>query len=133
MSTQDKSLWYKPGQVIPAEHYTGYSDNIHLAPCTDETGVLQLTDLKKGSAVEYQIDLPKDATYVLELRYSTYYPSPLSVILDGRELGILELDNTEYGWKNRKVDIPMKAGKHTLKLTGTTAFPVTLNWLMITE
>lgn len=133
MSTQDKSLWYKPGQVIPAEHYTGYSDNIHLAPCTDEIGVLQLTDLKKGTAVEYQIDLPKDATYVLELRYSTYFPSPLSVILDGKELGILELDNTEYGWKNRKVDIPMKAGKHTLRLTGTTAFPVTLNWLLITE
>ena len=98
-----------------------------------ETGVLQLTDLKKGTAVEYQIELPKDATYVLELRYSTYFPSPLSVILDGKELGILELDNTEYGWKNRKVDIPMKAGKHTLKLTGTTAFPVTLNWLLITE
>lgn len=131
MSTLDKTLWYKPGQVIPAEHYSGFAGDISLTSTTDETGVLQLTNLKKNNAVEYQIELPSDGTYTLEMRYNTYYPSPLNFILDGQELGILELENTDYTWKNRKVDIPLKAGKHTLRLTGTTAFPVTLNWLLI--
>jgi hypothetical protein len=120
-------------QVIPAEHYSGVSGNIHLAPCTDATGVLQLTDLKKDTKVEYQIELPEDGTYTLELRYNTYYESPLMVILDGKELGVLELQNTDYSWKNRLVDIPLPAGRHTLALTGTTAFPVTLNWLRLTK
>lgn len=133
MSTQDKTLWYKPEQVIPAEHYNGVSGNVHLSPCTDATGILQLTDLKKDTRVEYQIELPEDDTYTLELRYNTYYQSPLMVLLDGKELGILELENTDYNWKNRLVDIPLPAGKHTLALTGTTAFPVTLNWLRISK
>lgn len=133
MSTQDKTLWYQVDQVIPAEHYSGVTGNIHLAPCTDATGVLQLTDLKKDTKVEYQIELPEDGTYTLELRYNTYYESPLMVILDGKELGVLELLNTDYNWKNRLVDIPLPAGRHTLALTGTTAFPVTLNWLRLTK
>lgn len=133
MSTQDKTLWYKPEQVIPAEHYNGVSGNVHLSPCTDATGILQLTDLKKDTRVEYQIELPEDDTYTLELRYNTYYQSPLMVLLDGKELGILELENTDYNWKNRLVDIPLPAGKHTLALTGSTAFPVTLNWLRISK
>lgn len=131
MSTQDKSLWYKPEQVIPAEHYSGFTGVIHLALCDDETGVLQLTDLKKDTTVEYQIELPEERSYVLELRYNTYYEAPLRVFLDGKLLGILELENTEYTWKNRSVDIPLPAGQHTLRLEGETAFPVTLNWLML--
>lgn len=133
MSTQDKTLWYKPERVIPAEHYSGVSGNVHLSPCTDATGILQLADLKKDTQVEYQIDLPEDDTYTLELRYNNYYESPLMVLLDGKELGILELESTDYNWKNRLVDIPLPAGKHTLALTGTTAFPVTLNWLRINQ
>lgn len=133
MSTMDKTLWYQPGQVIPAEHYSGCSGNLHLAPCTDATGVLELTDLKKDVVVDYQIELPEDAEYTLELRYHTYYESPLNVILDGKVLGVLELENTDYVWKNRLVDIPLPAGRHTLSLTGTTAFPVTLNWLRINK
>lgn len=133
MSTQDKTLWYKPGQVIPAEHYNGFSGNIHLAPCTDATGVLEVTDLKKDTAVEYQVELPSEGQYTLELRYNTYYESPLTVMLDDVTLGVLELDNTDYKWKNRLVDITLPAGRHTLRLTGTTAFPVTLNWLRITK
>lgn len=131
MSTQDKSLWYKPGQVIPAEHYTGVEGNAHLAPCTDETGLLELTGLQKDVKVEYQVEFPEEATYTLEIRFNTYYPSPLRVLLDGESMGLLELDNTDYQWKNRYVKIPFPAGKHTLAFTGTTAFPVTLNWLRI--
>lgn len=131
MSTQDKSLWYKEGQVIQAAHYNGFSGAVHAAPCTDEVGDIQLTDLKKDTAVEYQIELSSNRTYTIEFRYQTYFESPLRILLDGESLGLLELDNTENQWSNRKVDVPLPKGQHTLRLTGTTAFPVTLNWLRI--
>ena len=133
MSTQDKTLWYEPDQVIPAEHYTGVTGNVHLALCTDETGILELTDLNQSTTVEYQIELPEESTYMLELRYYTYYECPLRVSLDGKSLGLLELENTDYIWKNRYVDIPLPAGKHTISFTGTTAFPVALNWFRIIQ
>lgn len=133
MSTQDKSLWYEPGQVIPAEHYTGVSGALHLAPCTDEIGELEVRDLKKDVFVEYQLDLPKDKTYTIELRYYTYYESPLRLLLDGESLGLLELENTDYVWSTRSVEVPLPKGRHTLSITGTTAFPVTLNWLRINK
>lgn len=131
MSTQDKTLWYTPGQVIPAEHYSGYTGNIHLLPCTDAVGVLELYDLKEGTAVEYQVELPSDGTYTLELRLQTYMETALRVEMDGESLGILDLPNTAYEWSGKTVDIPMQKGKHTLRLSGTNAYPVRLNWLRI--
>lgn len=131
MSTQDKSIWYRPGQEIPAEHYTGYTGDIHLQPTTDDSGVLDLTDLKKETAVEYQIELPEDGSYPLQLRYNTFYNSTLRVELDGQSLGLLDLPNTDYVWQIHEVRIPLKAGKHTLRLSGTVGMPVTLNWIRI--
>lgn len=128
MSTQDKSLYYKPGDVVPAEHYTSVQGDIHLAPCSDTKGILELRDLKKGATVHYQIEVPQDGTYAFEFRYHTFFPSPMSVILDNRELGVNELENTDYQWKNSKVDIPLTKGRHVFSLTGTTGFPITLNW-----
>ena len=133
MSTLDKTLYYKVGDVIPAEHYNGFDGAIHLAPCTDTKGVLELQDLKKGTAALWQIEVGSEGKYTLELRYYTYFESPLNVLVDGKSLGILELGNTDYKWENKTVEINLPAGKHTLSLSGTTAFPVTLNWLKITN
>ncbi len=133
LSTQDPDLYYTVGQVIPAEHYRSASGAVGAAICSDEKGILELNNLKQGVVVDYQIELPSDATYTVEFRYNTYYESPLSVSLDGKSLGILELANTEYAWANTTVKIPMTKGKHKLSLTGTTAFPVKLNWIKITN
>ena len=83
--------------------------------------------------LDYQIDLPSDGTYTLELRYNSYYESPIRISLDGESLGILDLANTNYAWSNMTVKIPLSKGKHRLSLTGTSAFPVKLNWLRITN
>lgn len=131
MSTQDKSLYYTPGQVIPAEHYSGCTGAVHLMPCTDSCGDLELYDLKKDTAVEYQVDLPSDGTYNLQLRFQTYLETSLRVEVDGENLGLLELPNTDYAWSTTDVEIPISAGKHTIRLGGTTAYPVRLNWLRI--
>lgn len=129
MSTQDKNLWYEEGTVIPAEHYTSCSGAIHLAPVSDVSGVLELTDLKKGTSAGWQIEVPSDATYELTLRFSNYYETPLRVSVDGSSLGLAELPNTDYHWQTFKVDLPLSGGRHVLSLSGETAFPVSLNYL----
>lgn len=131
MSTQDKELWYAPGQVIPAEHYSGYTGAIHLIPCTDVIGELELYDLKKDTAVEYQVELPSKGTYGLGIRYQTYMETTLRIEVDGQSLGLLELPDTSYEWSDFDVNIPLEAGKHTLRISGTTAYPVRLNWLRL--
>lgn len=133
MSTQDKDLYYTVGQVIPAEHYSGFEGLVHLAPCSDEKGVLELTDLKKDSGVSYQVEFPSDGVYSLEIRFYTYFPCSLNIELDGKALGTIELSNTDYKWSNKSVEVTLPSGKHTLSLKGTTAFPVVLNWLKITN
>lgn len=133
LSTQDPDLYYTVGQVIPAEHYRSSTGALSAAVCSDEKGILEIGNLKKDIVVDYQIELPSDGTYTLELRYNSYYESPLRVSLDGNSLGILELENTNYTWANKTVKIPLEKGKHKLSLTGTTAFPVKLNWLRITN
>lgn len=133
MSTQDKSLYYKTGVVIPAEHYTGFSGTIHLSPCSDSAGYLQLDDLKSDNCAEYQVEIENDGTHALELRFSTYFETSLRVSLDGQSLGILELPNTDYKWQTHTVDVPLSKGRHTLSFTGMTAFPVSLNYLLIRQ
>ena len=96
-------------------------------------GVLSLTDLKKDTAVDYQIEIPEDATYTLTLRFSTYFETALRVSLDGSSLGLADLPNTDYKWDIFKVDLPLSKGRHTLSLSGTTAFPVSLNYLSINK
>lgn len=133
LSTHDPDLYYTVGQVIPAEHYYSASGELVVSVCSDKKGILEIGNLKKDVVVNYQIELPSDGTYTLELRYNSYYESPLRVSLDGESLGILELANTDYCWDNKTVNIPFTKGTHTLSLTGTSAFPVRLNWLRITK
>lgn len=133
LSTQDPDLYYTVGQLIPAEHYRSASGNLQVAVCSDEKGILEVKNLKKDIVLDYQIDLPSDGTYTLELRYNSYYESPIRISLDGESLGILDLTNTNYAWSNMTVKIPLSKGKHRLSLTGTSAFPVKLNWLRITN
>lgn len=128
MSTQDKSLFYRPADVIPAEHYLSVDGDIHVAPCSDTKGLLELTDLKKGNQVHYQIEVPADGTYLFEFRYNTYFPAPVTIMADGADMGLVEFENTEYQWRNCTVDITLTKGRHDIAFTGTTAFPVTLNW-----
>lgn len=133
MSTLDKNLYYSVGQVIPAEHYSGFDGVLHLAPCTDAKGILEMRDLKKGASAQWQVEIPSDGKYSLEVRYNTYFETSLKVIVDGKNMGTLDLSNTQNEWSNRKVDVELTKGKHTLELGGNTAFPVALNWIRITN
>ena len=133
MSTLDKTLWYRPDQVIPAEHYSGYSGSIDIAPTTDITGTLQISGLGKANAVEYQVELPQDNDYTIELRYNSDSRSTLAFHLDGPELGTSDLPNSYISWRNYKVTFAMPKGRHTLRISGTEESQARINWIRITE
>lgn len=133
MSTQDKALYYKPSQVIPAEHYNACEGDVHLAPCSDSKGVLELTDLKKGSSVTYNLEVEESGTYTFEIRYYTGYPCPMTISVDGTSIGSLTLSNTADKWSNIHADIALEAGRHTVTLSNEVAFPIAINWLRFTK
>jgi len=133
MSTLDKTLWYRPGQVIPAEHYSGYSGSIDLTPTSDITGTLQISGLGRANAVEYQVELPQDNDYTIELRYNSDSRSTLAFHLDGSELGTSDLPNSYISWRNHKVTFAMPKGRHTLRIYGTEESQARINWIRITE
>lgn len=133
MSTLDKTLWYKPGQVIPAEHYTGYSGSISIAPTTDITGQLQISGLGRDNAVEYQTELPENGDYTIEIRYNSEAVSHLEFRLDGKEIGASQLPNTYISWRNHKLTLTMPKGRHTLRISGVEDSQAKINWIRITE
>lgn len=133
MSTLDKTLWYKPGQVIPAEHYTGYSGSISIAPTTDITGQLQISGLGRDNAVEYQTELPENGDYTIEIRYNSEAVSHLEFRLDGKEIGASQLPNTYISWRNHKITLTMPKGRHTLRISGVEDSQAKINWIRITE
>lgn len=133
MSTLDKTLWYRSGDVIPAEHYTGCSGSISVAPTTDITGLLQISGLGKDDAAEYQIELPQDGDYTIEIRYNSDAPSHLEFRLDGKYSGTSQLPNTYISWKNHKVILNMPEGRHTLRISGAEESQAKINWIRISK
>lgn len=131
MSSWDKDLWYSVGDVIPAEQYNSCSGALHLETSTDK-GVLDLTDLKNDVSVDYQLNITETGMYALELRYCTFYETSAKILVDGEEVDELQFANTERKWDNLLYDkLHLEAGKHTITISGNSAFPLTLNWLKI--
>ncbi len=129
-SSQDSSLRYGLGTVIPAEHYTACEGFAHCAPSSDETGILELNNLKSGSSVSYNLSLGS-AAKELELRVSTYMDSKIEVLVDGTSLGTYTLSNSASLWWSVKLGVEVPAGEHTLTLAGASGAAVTLNYLIL--
>lgn len=133
MSTLDKALWYRPGDVIPAEHYTGYSGSFDIAPTSDISGNLQISALGAGSETEYQIEIPEDGDYTVEIRYNSDADSQLKFRLDGKNLGTSPFPNTYISWKIHKAILTLPKGRHTLGMSCTETSQAKINWLRITD
>lgn len=131
MSSLDKTLWYGPGDVIPAEHYTGYRGSFDVAPTTDITGILQISGLGKDNGVEYQIELPEEREYTVELRYNSDAQTIIRFRLDGNDLGTSVVNNSYVSWKNHKTVLKLPVGRHTLEVSCTEDSQTRINWLRI--
>lgn len=131
MSTQDESLWYKRGQVIPAEHYNSCSGPFHLAPCSDSKGVLELTDLTSDSSVSYQVEMDAAGVRTLKMRFSTPVRTSVTLSVDGSKAVTLPLPSTANLWKTMPLEITLPEGRSVITVSGASDIPLRLNWLLV--
>ncbi|MBR4827123.1 MAG: hypothetical protein IKZ91_04495 [Bacteroidales bacterium] len=129
-STFDKNIWYKVGDVIPAEQYVAASGSVLLAPSTDG-GVLDISKLTKDGYVEYQLDIQAAGTYKLQLRYQTFSEASLCFALDGEQIASKLIPNTEKVWKTSSFEVELPTGRQVLRISGNSGAPVAINWLRI--
>ncbi len=132
LSTFDKSIFYKVGEIIPAEQYADASGAFQLAVSTDG-GVLDISDLTFGGKVVYQLDLPEAGTYSLTLRYACETDAGVLFFSGDTELGRKKFPSTGGAWKTGSFEVNLPAGKSRLSLEGTTAPGLRLNWLKISK
>ena len=128
MSSQDKTVWQSTTHHILAHTYSNVctsecvgSDSFvagpHLAPTTDESGLLQLSDFRKGQWVEYQVDVPA-ATTKVRLRHAGYVATRCTLSCDGGTPVEAELIRTGDNaiWNTVEIPFALPAGQHTVRL-----------------
>lgn len=130
MSSQDKAVWYETGEAIPAEHYTSVAGKVHARPCTDVSGILEIFDVKEGNRVGYQLNVPEEGEYTVEIRYSTFSNTELELTAGDSSM-LLGLDDTDNKWETVSGLIHLPQGKTELFLEGTSAAGICLNWLRV--
>ncbi len=136
MSTCDDSVFYEPGQIIQAEHYVSASTSAHLRETTDQSGVLDVSDLKSNAYVCYQVNCPTESYYTFELRYTNYSDSAaLDIIVtdisdEDAVKGEVSVPMSNLGkvWDTTTVNLTLPAGKWLVKLQGSGPSPVYLNY-----
>lgn len=129
-STFDRNVFYKVGDVIPAEQYVNAGGLVHLEPSSDG-GVLDISELGKDGFAEYQLDIAKAGTYTLQLRYLTYMESRMGFSVDGAEVASKVIPDTSKEWKTSSFKIELPSGRSTLRITGNSGAAIRLNWLRI--
>ncbi|MBO7071181.1 MAG: hypothetical protein J6W09_07805 [Bacteroidales bacterium] len=132
MSTCDKSIFYRAGEVIPAEQWAASSGTVLLAPSADG-GVLDISDLSYGGRVDYQLDLKEAGTYSLTLRYACDGEAGVLFRSGSEEIARKKFPSTGGVWKTGSFEVTLPAGKSILSLEGTTAPGLMINWMKITK
>ncbi|MDD4969396.1 MAG: sialate O-acetylesterase [Paludibacter sp.] len=114
---------------IEAESYS-YQSGVSTATTGDTGGVLDMTGIDTNDYMEYLVNVPTDTIYKATFRYaSSVSNGAVSVLLDEKPVGSISLSGTGSSYKSSTMDLPLKAGRHTLKLLATSG-GFKLNWLM---
>ncbi|MBQ8839076.1 MAG: hypothetical protein IJ005_07135 [Bacteroidales bacterium] len=131
MSTFDETVYYKAGEIIPAEHYITVSDRIHLNPSSDPAGgILEVTDVNHGAWVEYLIELETPADF-LEIRYTSFIDVNVSLYVDDEKVSDVLLENADSKWVTKTVAVSLPEGRHRLKIGSEEGYTATYNYFKI--
>ncbi|HEY6915485.1 MAG TPA: sialate O-acetylesterase [Paludibacter sp.] len=118
-----------PGK-IEAESYS-YQLWVLSEKTTDIDGVSDVTNIDTDDFMEYLVNVPTDTIYKATFRYTSPYSNgAVAVLLDENSVGSISLPGTGSLYKSAATNIPLKAGRHILKLNATTG-GFKLNWFML--
>lgn len=119
-----------PGK-IEAESYT-YQLGVLTETTGDTDGGSDVTGIDTNDYMEYLVDAPTDTIYKATFRYASPVSNgAIAVLLDEVSIGFISLPGTGGSqiYKSVTTDIPLKAGRHTLKLMAASG-GFKLNWFM---
>ncbi|HLP05117.1 MAG TPA: sialate O-acetylesterase [Paludibacter sp.] len=119
-----------PGK-IEAESYF-YQSGTTTASTGDTDGVSDVTSVDTNDYLEYLVNVPTDTVYKATFRYASISASGAgSLFIDEKEVGSISLESTGSfkTYKSTSLNIPVKAGRHTLKLSAISGGFI-LNWMM---
>ncbi|WP_052444420.1 glycosyl hydrolase [Flammeovirga sp. OC4] len=146
MSTFDKDNYFGIGQKIEAEHYsdisisesigdTGWTNGPRVRRTTEAPNeTLELYNFLKGQWVEYQLNVPDNGEYNLNIRYASFVDTQLSLEIDGLEMTVMDLPSTteEFIWSTHQSKVTLTTGKHTIRLIQNKG-TVSINWLLFNQ
>ncbi|MDR1974175.1 MAG: DUF5010 C-terminal domain-containing protein [Bacteroidales bacterium] len=140
LSSYDKEFHYGHNQVIPAEHYcnsnfseVGNNDwvaGVQLKVSSDETGILEVANFGLPKWLEYKIEPVVNGDYHFIMRYACNSDSKYKILLDGDEIGEIDLPKTGgyTSWQTITTPtLPLKSGKHTVRIVPSKGM-ISLNW-----
>ena len=158
MSACDKTVYFVPGEVIPAKDFSGsniselvpsaaaplvantraWQDGVRFRPTTNTVAGSPALDIEffkpsnnpNNMWVEYQLDIPVTRQYALTLYYTASQGANMTISIDGSPAAAASLGKSD-AWTSKTVALDnVAAGKHTIRLlvTGDKCF---LNWLKI--
>lgn len=140
-SSFDKTLFYKPEEVIPAESFrecnasatatqSGWEQYPNLQPTTDVTGILEIADMFGNQWVEYGLNSPDGAEHALLVRYTAPSDAILIFTLGDQVVRHAFPATGDGNWRTERVYIQPAKGESVMRV-GVMAGRVNLNWLSL--
>lgn len=144
LSGYDKNKYYLPGEKILAKDYT-FANTSGLQLNTDEAFMLStvvVSSFDLGAKLEYQVEVPADGIYNLEIRMSgrKFLQLPkIGIYVDGSSSAAVQQEMKDTGatssddrWDTQTIAVPLSAGRHTLQLRSLQSTECKFNWLRLT-
>lgn len=140
-SSFDKSTYYAPEEVIPAESFrecnasatateSGWEPYVQLQPTTDVTGILEIADMFGNQWVEYGLNSPDGAERALWVRYTAPSDAILTFTLGDQVVRHAFPATGDGNWRTERVYITPAKGQSVMRV-GVMAGRVNINWLSL--
>ena len=140
-SSFDKTTYYAPEEVIPAESFrdcnasatatdSGWEPYIQLQPTTDVTGTLEIADLFGNQWVEYGLKSPDGAERALWVRYTAPSDAILTFTVGNQVVRHSFPATGDGNWRTERVYITPAKGESVMRV-GVMAGRVNINWLSL--
>ncbi len=140
-SSFDKTTYYSPEEVIPAESFrlcnasetateSGWEPYVQLQPTTDVTGVLEIADMFGNQWVEYGLYSPDGAERALLVRYTTPSDAILTFALGDQVVRHAFPATGDNNWRTECVYVTPAKGESVMRV-GVMAGRVNINWLSL--
>jgi hypothetical protein len=145
LSGYDKNKYYQLGETILAKDYT-FANTSGLQINTDDAYMLStvvVSSFDLGAKLEYQVEVPDDGIYNLEIRLSgrKFLQLPkIGIYVDGSSSAAVQQEMSATGatsttdlWDTQTVAVPLSAGRHTLQLRSLQSTECKFNWLRLSS